>query len=167
MFMSEKRKLKIISDPGHGWLSVKLQDLVTLGIENKISSYSYMTLARAYLEEDCDLSIYTKAATSQGWQLNFIESQVDKTPIRSYSPYTSSKLKLALELNPETEFLMYHNGKWSLKCHVTHMESTKIYVKSEFGNNFLISKSQFLNYVKPMEDVELNKSGSFCLSPKL
>ncbi len=51
-----------ITDPGHGWLSVPLSDLKKYGLINEISSCSYMTTTRAYLEEDCDAPKFIKAA---------------------------------------------------------------------------------------------------------
>ena len=42
------------SDPGHGWLAVKLSDLKMLGIEANITDFSYIKGKTAYLEEDKD-----------------------------------------------------------------------------------------------------------------
>ena len=42
------------SDPGHGWLAVKLSEIKMLGIETDISEFSYIKGKTAYLEEDCD-----------------------------------------------------------------------------------------------------------------
>lgn len=53
--------LTFYSDPGHGWLKVPIKELKKLGIENDISSYSYMMGDYAYLEEDSDLSTYITA----------------------------------------------------------------------------------------------------------
>ena len=46
------------SDPGHGWLAVKKSLIRELGIISKISTYSYMKGQTAYLEEDCDASVF-------------------------------------------------------------------------------------------------------------
>jgi len=54
-------KLTFYSDGGHGWLKVSKKQLRQLGIENQISSYSYMRNDFAYLEEDCDLSVFMVA----------------------------------------------------------------------------------------------------------
>lgn len=48
-------------DPGHGWLQVKYDDLITLGVLDKISAYSYRGNEIAYLEEDIDAGIYIDA----------------------------------------------------------------------------------------------------------
>jgi hypothetical protein len=83
-----KRKLKFLSDSGHAWLSVALADLVTLGIEDDISSYSYMNGTRAFLEEDCDAGIFLDAAKAAGWDVTYKESYTDGShPLRSLSHY--------------------------------------------------------------------------------
>ena len=48
-------------DPGHGWLEVTYDELVALGIENKITQFSYRNGNLCYLEEDCDLGTYFNA----------------------------------------------------------------------------------------------------------
>ena len=52
---------KFFSDSGHGWLQVPLPELIALGIEKKISSYSYLDSGQAYLEEDCDFAVFYHA----------------------------------------------------------------------------------------------------------
>lgn len=54
-------------DPGHGWIAVPKAELKTLGIEEKISSCSYMNGSTAYLEEDLDAGIYLNAREAQGY----------------------------------------------------------------------------------------------------
>lgn len=51
---------KFYHDPSHGWLEVPLTELDDLNIADKISPYSYRSENRgmAYLEEDCDLTVY-------------------------------------------------------------------------------------------------------------
>ena len=34
-------KIHVYNDPGHGWASVPMSLLVDLGIDNKVSTYSY------------------------------------------------------------------------------------------------------------------------------
>lgn len=52
------------TDNGHGWLEVTKSELAQLGITAKISGWSYHDNGKAYLEEDCDLSVFIKA---KGW----------------------------------------------------------------------------------------------------
>jgi hypothetical protein len=51
-------------DPGHGWLEVPMRELQRLGIAGEISRCSYQSRdgKTAYLEEDCDLERYLRAA---------------------------------------------------------------------------------------------------------
>jgi len=72
--MRVKRKLTFINDPGHAWLSVSLADIRALGIAEKISVYSYMSPSRAYLEEDCDASVFLSAAKAAGWEIEIKKS---------------------------------------------------------------------------------------------
>ena len=54
------------NDPGHGWLMVKISKLEQLGIADKISSCSYRMNDVAFLEEDCDASLFYKAMKQSG-----------------------------------------------------------------------------------------------------
>jgi hypothetical protein len=54
-------RYRFISDPGHGWLEVPVKELTTLGVAHLISSCSYVKGALAYLEEDCDMSVFLTA----------------------------------------------------------------------------------------------------------
>lgn len=77
------------SDPGHGWLAVKLSDLKMLGIESKISSYSYVKGKTAYLEEDCDASEFINAAKARGIEVQVVQgAERDRSPIRSFRHYS-------------------------------------------------------------------------------
>ena len=53
-----QKTFDFISDPGHGWVKVPMTLLYTLCISKQISSYSYRRGAYAYLEEDCDASLF-------------------------------------------------------------------------------------------------------------
>jgi len=81
-------------DPGHGWLEVPRQLLSDLGIEYDISPYSYIKGANAYLEEDCDMSLFC-----QEFEAEFPERNLDikphhinfDSPIRNYRPYPMTR----------------------------------------------------------------------------
>lgn len=76
------------SDPGHGWLAVKLSDLKMMGIETQISSYSYVKGKTAYLEEDCDAPVFIKAAEAKGITVEIVQgAERDRSPIRSFRAY--------------------------------------------------------------------------------
>jgi hypothetical protein len=49
------------TDPGHGWVEVPFSVLKELGIEDKITPYSYAHNSVAYLEEDCDGTTFVEA----------------------------------------------------------------------------------------------------------
>ena len=81
-------KLNYFTDPGHGWVSVKLQVLRDLGIADQVSTYSYMRGSSAYLEEDCDLGLLYKACDAIGIKIDLTEKHTNnRSPIRSYAVY--------------------------------------------------------------------------------
>jgi hypothetical protein len=91
--MKNQVTLKFYADPGHGWLAVKINFLVSLGVAGDISPYSYVRGETAYLEEDCDASRFIKAAKEKGIQVDIKESHTDRrSPIRSYESYSASKV---------------------------------------------------------------------------
>lgn len=57
---------RFISDPGHGWLETDRAMIKRVGIENKISSYSYQKGFAVYLEEDCDAPLFIEALKTIG-----------------------------------------------------------------------------------------------------
>jgi hypothetical protein len=81
---------KFYSDPGHGWLQVKLDELVELGIQDKISHYSYIKGDTVYLEEDCDMSTFMNAMEAQGItvKLAFINEREQDSFIRKLRKYS-------------------------------------------------------------------------------
>lgn len=84
---------KFYADPGHGWLAVKITELMQLGIVTQISSYSYMRGSTAYLEEDCDASLFFNAYKDKyGVDPKHNYTHTDKrSPIRSYDRYSRNK----------------------------------------------------------------------------
>jgi hypothetical protein len=85
------RTLTFHTDPSHGWLEVKRADLVELGIEDKISRYSYEKGSKVYLEEDCDQMTYLRAASAAGWNVKTKDARTDSESfIRLYNGYHST-----------------------------------------------------------------------------
>jgi hypothetical protein len=81
------------SDPGHGWLAVKLSDLKMLGIETQITPYSYVKGKTVYLEEDCDMSTFMSAAKDKGIDVEVRSGpQRDRSPIRYFESYQVDKV---------------------------------------------------------------------------
>lgn len=87
--MIKTMKAKFFNDPGHGWLRVKTVNLIDLGIADKISAYSYQSGQYAYLEEDCDASVFMNAAKAQGVEVELApESYCNKSSaIRRFNSY--------------------------------------------------------------------------------
>jgi len=77
------------TDPGHGWLAVKRNELVRLGILDKISGFSYQRGETVYLEEDCDASIFLNTKESFQEELKIKETYRENTPIRNYSQFVA------------------------------------------------------------------------------
>ena len=76
-------------DPGHGWLKVKKDELVKLGIADKITAYSYERGEYAYLEEDCDAGTYITALRKLGIECKMKHHYGEKrSRIRNYDSYT-------------------------------------------------------------------------------
>lgn len=57
------KRYTFTADPGHGWLVVPVKDLVSLGIVEDVSPYSYLSPrgGKAYLEEDADAPKFVAA----------------------------------------------------------------------------------------------------------
>lgn len=77
-------------DPGHGWLAVPATLLSSLGIADKVSGFSYLRDGIAYLEEDCDASMFLDAYTArEGSAPTVREAHTHgDSPIRRYPRYT-------------------------------------------------------------------------------
>ena len=95
-----KKRYTFYTDPGHGWLSVPVKELQELGIMDKISACSYLSPRHevAYLEEDCDMSVWFKAWIDKGMTREAINARItDKyqahTPIRNYEPFLQKILQ--------------------------------------------------------------------------
>jgi hypothetical protein len=77
------------ADPGHGWLAVPISEIVTLGIAGQISPYSYMKGDMAYLEEDCDYSLFFEAKLAKGEKPETVTEHTDyESPIRNYPRFS-------------------------------------------------------------------------------
>tara|TARA_R110000868_G_scaffold313543_1_gene574520 strand:+ start:558 stop:920 length:363 start_codon:yes stop_codon:yes gene_type:complete len=75
------------SDPGHGWLAVKIELAKQSGA--KISPFSYQRGKTAYLEEDSDAPAFVQAIEIQGFKVFVEERHTDRnSPIRSYASFS-------------------------------------------------------------------------------
>ena len=81
-------KVTVYNDPGHAWAKVAKKELARLNIIDKISSYSYERGQWAYLEEDCDLSLFLAAKRALGEPVQLVEKFCNNpSAIRGYSSY--------------------------------------------------------------------------------
>jgi len=80
---------KYYTDPGHGWLAVKKQELIDLGIADNISPYSYTKGQTVYLEEDRDMFLFVQAWKVKYHSFAFLMDHKyrDDLKIRSYERY--------------------------------------------------------------------------------
>ncbi len=87
----KNQKLNYFTDPSHGWLEVKRSDLIALKIEDEITGFSYQKGSKVFLEEDCDMGTYLRAAIAAGWNAYFHASHTDsESPIRLFNRYEST-----------------------------------------------------------------------------
>lgn len=77
-------------DPGHGWAKVPRELVSQLGISANISSYSYQRGEHVYLEEDCDLQVFSSAYAARfGVAPKFVSRHSNsRSRIRSYESYS-------------------------------------------------------------------------------
>lgn len=86
-----KLKFKFHSDPGHGWLAVKISLIRELGLDYQISAYSYVRGKTAYLEEDRDVGIFIRAFRERfGIEPSTLDlgQKNSSSPIRSMEPFS-------------------------------------------------------------------------------
>jgi hypothetical protein len=81
--MSKKITGKFVSDPGHSWLSMNLEDFATLGVS--LSPSSYINWTRVYAEEDCDATKAINAGVVVGKKELFSHGSSSVRKCRSFS----------------------------------------------------------------------------------
>lgn len=82
------KTITVYSDSQHGWAKVSMKEITKLGLENKISSFSYVNGDYIYLEEDCDLEVYLIALKNLGIAYKFNEHHTNRqSKIRNYPRY--------------------------------------------------------------------------------
>lgn len=97
-----------IIDPGHGWLKVPLCVLDQWGLLPQITPYSYIRLgvrqSFAYLEEDCDASVFMDAAKQRGVAVKLRERVAGQkeSKVRRYEPFTCARAHTYLALTRRT-----------------------------------------------------------------
>jgi len=94
------RTLTLHNDPSHGWLEVKRSDLIALKIEDQISRFSYEKGSKVYLEEDCDMTRYIRAAARAGWKVDIDYSVHTNSDsfirlLKAYEPTAAARQSIA------------------------------------------------------------------------
>lgn len=91
--------LKYHQDPGHGWVETTLGELVRLGIDAHITTYSYIlgkpedADTTVYLEEDCDAPKLIAALEAEGRKVRLCPLPVEfDHPIRSLRRFKANVL---------------------------------------------------------------------------
>jgi len=91
------------SDPGHAWLQVEREELQRLGIDQKISLFSYQNGNLVYLEEDCDLAVFVSAKNRHGEEFKINETRhhcrSKYSKVRSYACYQKPEPLLQFGVN--------------------------------------------------------------------
>jgi hypothetical protein len=78
----------IHSDPGHAWIAVKRAELISLGILDQVTRFSYQHGKTVYLEEDIDAGLFISAYEAQhGVRPSQRVSYQDYSPVRSYEGF--------------------------------------------------------------------------------
>lgn len=83
---------RFIDDPGHGWLEVPVSLLRKLDLIGKITAFSYLNGAYAYLEEDVDMPMFLSAMRQEGEDADWVTVYQDPTPIRGYPSFSADAL---------------------------------------------------------------------------
>ena len=73
------KELTYYIDAGHGYLKVPMKTIEAYGLKNKISGFSYKTANFAFLEEDCDATLFMKTVKEMGNEHHYkiVEKHVD------------------------------------------------------------------------------------------
>jgi len=89
-------ELIFYSDPSHGWIKVSFDLLNKFNLIDKISKYSYVSLNNheAYLEEDCDASLFIESLKSNNITYNIKENLTDdRSFIRGLRMFNPKEVK--------------------------------------------------------------------------
>jgi hypothetical protein len=88
---------KMYCDPSHGWLAVKVAELESLGLMDKITPFSYVKGGTAYLEEDVDMMTYLNLMEAEGYHITVVQTVSDKKSIIRYYDKFPSKMTIQTE----------------------------------------------------------------------
>lgn len=85
----------MITDPSHGWLRAPVSLLFDLGIENKITKYSYVSPKNrwVYLEEDVDAETLISELHKQGISFRIIPQKNPTNNLSMIRKYPRFQIK--------------------------------------------------------------------------
>jgi hypothetical protein len=85
-------KIRFFHDAAHGWYEVGFSVLQDMGIAHKITRYSYRKGDMAYLEEDCDATLFFDKAKELGYNVKVDEEDIysEDSIVRTYWPYKTT-----------------------------------------------------------------------------
>lgn len=107
-----KKTLHFYADPAHGWLKVPLRDLDKLGIKDKISECSYYRGEFAYLEEDCDMSMYLYAMRALGYKVNIVYHSSNRSSVvRNFETFPRIENFMDMYYNAKDDLLAIAKNK--------------------------------------------------------
>lgn len=93
---------KFHSDAGHGWVAVRIADLIALDLINKITPYSFMNGGTAYLEEDVDagtfLNKYREVHGADSFKVVPLNQSAGTNHVRRFARYDASKIDVTMFL---------------------------------------------------------------------
>ena len=98
------RNFNFHNDAGHGWLAVKIDLLDHLGLVDRITNFSFIKGKTAYLEEDCDVSLFIAEYRNKIGEFVTTSMYYEKSPVRSYQRYTPETARRVLEKNKRNGF---------------------------------------------------------------
>lgn len=86
-----KNEYRFYNDPGHGWLRVARRELLTLGIADRITVYSYQSRKGAwvYLEEDQDWTTFDQAKKARGEAYTTLDYYHEDNRVRGLANYSN------------------------------------------------------------------------------
>ena len=80
-----KKSFQYYQDHGHGWIRIPVALIILVGLEDKISNFSYRKGKYAFLEEDCDGPLVMDALSDRGIEFTLVPKHTDnQSQIRSY-----------------------------------------------------------------------------------
>lgn len=152
------KKLKITryQDGGHSWFKVARKELTKLGIEEKISSFSFQYGDYVYLEEDCDVAIFFKALLKIEEGLSW-EKMTSVADITTKFSDKSSKIRNYPRFVPNFKPVVMEEGKKVRLYGKNYIIAGKTFdgkkwiIQDENGSKFRITKAQ-QNELFPCEE---------------